>query len=163
MASNCGNSSRCYNPPSRNTPFIIQHPFIHNSSPVHSSFITRHSQFHIRHSSFRTPLSVARQMNDGWWGMFENKKKPGITRGENRAEWKEEVVPLGVEPRTHGFSVHCSTTWAKVPLWFCGCKGSALNRKQRRNVGKIVCNYILLTKPFAICHDSILGIDKKDW
>ena len=30
-------------------------------------------------------------------------------------EWKEEVVPLGVEPRTHGFSVHCSTTWAKVP------------------------------------------------
>ncbi len=28
---------------------------------------------------------------------------------ENRP-MKGGVVPLGVEPRTHGFSVHCSTT-----------------------------------------------------
>ncbi len=31
------------------------------------------------------------------------------------------VVPPGFEPGTHGFSVHCSTNWAKVPC-FRGCK-----------------------------------------
>ena len=25
------------------------------------------------------------------------------------------VAPRGIEPRTHGFSVHCSTYWAKAP------------------------------------------------
>ena len=28
------------------------------------------------------------------------------------------VVPPGIEPGTHGFSVHCSTIWAKVPIYF---------------------------------------------
>ena len=29
------------------------------------------------------------------------------------------MVPPGIEPGTHGFSVHCSTNWAKVPYKVC--------------------------------------------
>ena len=58
-----------------------------------------------------------RQLPDGAKeaGKSEKQKNPAPHKNGNRIEWKEEVVPLGVEPRTHGFSVHCSTTWAKVP------------------------------------------------
>ena len=36
-----------------------------------------------------------------------------------RGGWKEEVVPPGIEPGTHGFSVRCSTNWAMAPFLFC--------------------------------------------
>ena len=46
-----------------------------------------------------------------------HKKSPNSIAG-NPGRMKGGVVPLGVEPRTHGFSVHCSTTWAKAPSFF---------------------------------------------
>ena len=39
------------------------------------------------------------------------------------SEWlhfDQMVVPVGIEPTTHGFSVHCSTDWATGPF---GCGG----------------------------------------
>ena len=48
------------------------------------------------------------EIGKGKEGQTETKK--GGLREKNRALMKGGVVPLGVEPRTHGFSVQCSTT-----------------------------------------------------
>ena len=48
------------------------------------------------------------EIGKGKEGQTETKK--GGLREKNRPLMKGGVVPLGVEPRTHGFSVQCSTT-----------------------------------------------------
>ena len=55
--------------------------------------------------------------NKRWRFITRHKKSPNSITG-NPGRMKGGVVPLGVEPRTHGFSVHCSTTWAKAPSFF---------------------------------------------
>ena len=43
---------------------------------------------------------------------------------ELQVKWKEEVVPPGFEPGTHGFSVRCSTNWAMAPSFVHNFKAS---------------------------------------
>ena len=73
------------------------------------------------------PLALAESRCRTYDGRCKYKKKSGLIR--RTALMKGGVVPLGVEPRTHGFSVHCSTTWAKAPFC-CYCFISEL-RVQR--------------------------------
>ena len=98
---------------------------------------------------FCTSINHFNRVQDKWDDRWIGGKKGGKNKKplQNLTSQGLYVVPPGIEPGTHGFSVRCSTIWAKVPakkineilLWLIfyqlGCKYKLIHTLKKKSSG----------------------------